>query len=155
MTHVVAFKIILRWYFKHFNTIHSFSHSCNLFQVTLHAITKHCGYFGSWPCGVSTQQANSLKLNKGTHSLTDRWARVNNCMTGVGVGTWTIRPVHICSALPPPQMRQLLYGKLCRAAPSSVCALSPLLGWKVPQRWWPQSSGAKPGWSLLWFGLPK
>lgn len=98
--------------------------------------------------------ADKLSPVKQRNNFTDHWSRVNDCTTGVGVGTWTTYPVHICSTLPPPQMRQLFYCNVCRAAPTSVRALSPLLGWKAPQRWWPQFSGAMPDYSLFGLGLP-
>lgn len=57
------------------------------------------------------RKAGSLSQVKQRKSFSDRRTRVNNCTTGVGVGTWTIYPVHNRSMLPLPTMKQLLHGK--------------------------------------------
>lgn len=114
------------------------------------------------PCGRSPgcctlwrfHWAGELSHVKQRTLSTDRREGTNHYTTGVGVGTRTIYPVHICGTLPPPQMRQLCYSNLCRAAPCSVRALSPLLGWKAPRLWWPQSSAAMPDWAYFGWACP-
>ena len=95
-----AFSIIWR-HRAHF-FIFTWSNLCNLFQVNMKCWTPPAPP-GLW----RFHSPGKLSLVKQRNSFSDCWARLNNCTTGVGVGTWTIHPVHICCALPLPQTRQL------------------------------------------------